>query len=87
MFTITAPATLSYCAGQPVTEVVVKKDTASEVARLFLQERVKEGALGDISEVCPMTQAANPCFKDPLPHIPTDCPQTVHPSSGVPEAQ
>ena len=43
---------LSYCAGQPVTEVVVKKDTASEVARLFLQERMKEGAIADISEVC-----------------------------------
>ena len=34
-----------------MTEVVVKKDTVSEVVRLFLQERVREGTLLDITEV------------------------------------
>jgi hypothetical protein len=38
-------------AGQPVTEVVVTRSTASEVARLFLQERLKEGAMPHLSQV------------------------------------
>ena len=38
-------------AGQPVTEVVVTRFTSSEVARLFLQERLNEGVMPHLSEV------------------------------------
>lgn len=75
-----------FCTGQPVTEVTVGKDTASEVARLFLQEREREGVLSDITEVSLSAGvAAGPL---PLPPPPlTDCSDSLHPPSGEPLSQ
>ena len=54
-------------AGQPVTEVVVKRDTAGEVARLFLMEREKEGAIPGMKEV----GSTHLCLSISLPHSPS----------------